>query len=377
MAEPTVTPTSNPVPSKSGVDLIYNAETLDIIVNSQADSSATDRFGNEVDTIKGYQDKFKLSLLNTGLFPASGSFNAGGSITERNQFLQLVTTVGDDIAGGYTWGGTLPKTVTAGSTPSSTGGLAPNAWVYRGDATLSNIVMVREVNSAEEEAEAFASGALAVIRMDLIAPRSSLFMDFKAPFAFLDKSEFFHEMTAYGAVIDTTPENQSPMGIGVGDFTAGFLTTSDHPSLRLTGGWGMECYFKLSGLSSNQFILSKGFNEVLNTGWYFGLLWNGSIFNIAFAGKDNDTMVFQAYAFSGDVDNYHHISLNSDGVTISLYVDGVIINQYAQTEISNNNSSLWVGGWNFDPDVRSGYIAQLILSNDGPLRTGPFTPPII
>lgn len=75
-------------------------------------------------------------LINTGWFAAAGSFEAGGTITERNQYLQLITTAGADVAGGYSWGGALPKTVTAGSTPTSTGGIGSDAWVYRGDATL-------------------------------------------------------------------------------------------------------------------------------------------------------------------------------------------------------------------------------------------------
>lgn len=75
-------------------------------------------------------------LINSGFFPAVGSFESGGTITERNQFLQLVTTSGSDLAGGYTWGGPLPKVVSPSSTPSTSGGLAPNAWTYRSDATI-------------------------------------------------------------------------------------------------------------------------------------------------------------------------------------------------------------------------------------------------
>lgn len=80
--------------------------------------------------------KFEQAIANTGWFPVAGSFEAGGTITERNQYLALITAVGEQAAGGYSWGGVLPKTVTAGSTPATSGGIGPNAWVYRGDATL-------------------------------------------------------------------------------------------------------------------------------------------------------------------------------------------------------------------------------------------------
>lgn len=77
-------------------------------------------------------------VANTGWFAASGSFEVGGTITERNQYLHLVTTVGGDVAGGYSWGGALPKVVPPGSTPATTGGTPEDGtgWVYRGETTV-------------------------------------------------------------------------------------------------------------------------------------------------------------------------------------------------------------------------------------------------
>lgn len=99
--------------------------------------TATTPQGTVRRTLAGVNAAADSALLNTGLFPAAGSFEAGGTITERNQYLQLVTTTGGDIAGAYTWGGALPKTVAAGSTPTGTGGKAPNAWVYRSDGAIT------------------------------------------------------------------------------------------------------------------------------------------------------------------------------------------------------------------------------------------------
>lgn len=89
----------------------------------------------EIQLLDAVQSAF-FGLINTGWFPAAGSFEDGGTITERNQYLQLITTVGADVAGGYSWGGALPKTVTAGSAPATSGGTGANAWVYRSDTTL-------------------------------------------------------------------------------------------------------------------------------------------------------------------------------------------------------------------------------------------------
>jgi len=98
-------------------------------------------------------------LINTGWFPAAGSFEDGGTITERNQYLQLITTVGADVAGGYSWGGALPKTVTAGSAPATSGGTGANAWVYRSDTTLSSALAAPDstVMVGGETAEAVAN----------------------------------------------------------------------------------------------------------------------------------------------------------------------------------------------------------------------------
>lgn len=131
MADPTLVPT---------VEEIYRAKRDMNDINEFTHSTAdtfTDSEGKNRLTLTGVTTEAENAIANTGLFPAPGSFEAGSTVTERNQYVQLVTTVGGDIAGGYTWGGTLPKTVTAGSTPAGTGGQAPNAWTYRSDATVA------------------------------------------------------------------------------------------------------------------------------------------------------------------------------------------------------------------------------------------------
>lgn len=78
------------------------------------------------------------AIENTGWFPVSGSFESGGTITERNQVLLLQNADGSNGAGYYSWGGALPKTVAAASSPNSTGGTPQDGtgWTYRADAKL-------------------------------------------------------------------------------------------------------------------------------------------------------------------------------------------------------------------------------------------------
>lgn len=127
--------TGNPIGSGSPLDLDDNAKNLDVLVNSAAETNR-DRFGRSRLSYQGMENKYNRIIDGMGLYPAEGSFETGGTITERNQYLTLITAVGEQAAGGWSWGGTLPKTVTAGSTPETSGGIGPDAWVYRSDTTV-------------------------------------------------------------------------------------------------------------------------------------------------------------------------------------------------------------------------------------------------
>lgn len=79
------------------------------------------------------REQWRRALAEIGLNLVNGSFEEGATATTA---LDAVW----HIAGGqcYTWGGTLPKTVPAGSTPETAGGVgvAIGAWVSVGDATV-------------------------------------------------------------------------------------------------------------------------------------------------------------------------------------------------------------------------------------------------
>ncbi|WWT40676.1 hypothetical protein [Klebsiella phage 175002] len=63
-------------------------------------------------------------LGDIGISLVEGSFESGGTITTRSQALWSIS--GRKC---YTWAGTLPKVVPENSTPESTGGISPTAWV--------------------------------------------------------------------------------------------------------------------------------------------------------------------------------------------------------------------------------------------------------
>lgn len=124
------------VPSDRFEDLQRDVQDATKFPNATANYQ--NRIGETITPLPLLQEQINASIQTTGWFAAVGSFDAGGTVTSRNQYLQLITAVGGDVAGGYTWGGTLPKVVAPGSAPATTGGTPTDGtgWVYRGDATL-------------------------------------------------------------------------------------------------------------------------------------------------------------------------------------------------------------------------------------------------
>lgn len=123
------TPTNKPIPSEDPRDLKFNAGKIDEVVNSNA-HYYTDRFGVRRWTIAGFQYTAEEAIRNYG-YITMDSFEDGATLTLPNQVLRYEAT-GEY----YRWDGEFPKTVSAGSTPETAGGVALGAWVSVGDASL-------------------------------------------------------------------------------------------------------------------------------------------------------------------------------------------------------------------------------------------------
>ncbi|MEM8213287.1 hypothetical protein Q4R51_18875, partial [Morganella morganii] len=133
-------PTQNSVPSESARDLKFNAGKIDEFVTS-LEHEYKDRFGRCHMTIEGMRwifdqlmERFNVdinqAIIAAGYIPMD-SFQLGAEITKRNEILRDETT-GEY----YRWDGDLPKSVPAGSTPESAGGVGMGSWVGVGDASL-------------------------------------------------------------------------------------------------------------------------------------------------------------------------------------------------------------------------------------------------
>lgn len=122
-------PTNLPVPSESPRDLKFNAGKFDEFVTSP-EHTYTDRFGNQHWTIYGIEYTALQAISQFGYITLD-SFENGNTLTLPNQVLRL------EASGEYyRWDGDFPKSVPAGSTPDTTGGVGIGAWLNVGDATL-------------------------------------------------------------------------------------------------------------------------------------------------------------------------------------------------------------------------------------------------
>lgn len=127
------TPTQNAVPSESPRDLKFNAGKIDEFVTSLA-LRYTDRFGSQHYTIEGLRQLAFEAISGFG-WMLKESFEDGVTLTLPNEAL-LWESNGEY----YRWSGPLPKTVAAGSTPDSSGGIGQGAWVGIGDAALKTML---------------------------------------------------------------------------------------------------------------------------------------------------------------------------------------------------------------------------------------------
>lgn len=127
-------PTNLPVPSESPFDFKFNAGKIDEFVTSMG-WTYTDRFGQKHYTIEGINYLAQQAMNAFGYVILTGkTFTTGATINNPNEVL-LNTADGEY----YKWTGSFasgPKVVPANSTPASTGGIAPGAWLGVGDASL-------------------------------------------------------------------------------------------------------------------------------------------------------------------------------------------------------------------------------------------------
>ena len=132
-------PVAQPLRTNAGGYLVYNGQPAKFVTNSNHSLLVRDSLGNqlwyapnmaEIDPAAASFlaiEALRRSYAEAGYNLVAGSFEAGGTVTTATDVLLYEA---DGKA--YSWGGTLPKTVPAGSTQSSSGGISASAWIDRG-----------------------------------------------------------------------------------------------------------------------------------------------------------------------------------------------------------------------------------------------------
>lgn len=139
--------TGNPVLPNGSVDVrdgIDNIQSFDIFMNADEDTY-NQRDGGVVKTVHGMIGEFNQLISDqesefnqhiTGMaFTRVGTFESGTTLDDLREVLLWDVSDGGD-GHEYGWTGSFPKVVAPNSTPSSSGGIGPGAWVDRTDVTL-------------------------------------------------------------------------------------------------------------------------------------------------------------------------------------------------------------------------------------------------
>ena len=177
-------------------------------------------------------------LRDAGFRPAAFTFATGGTLGVNDADVAVLWPLS---AGGdgdyYNWQGALPKVIPASSTPASTGGVAPGAWVPVGDLSLRT-----ELERGQFRTDATSIYYVPGVTVDLVTDNRA------AVYAFPDK---IYIPTGVTIRCNFRPEDDVRKFIGNG------TVLSRDP-------WGNEHIFNV-GLASNGSAFSP--TQVINQGY--------------------------------------------------------------------------------------------------------------
>ena len=176
--------TGNPIGSTDARDRLDNSENMDILENSTTELMHPDRLGTMRKTRKGmelehdnqisaHETAFKQRISQMA-FVRVGTFAAGyNSLTDMRQ--TLLASNGHE----YGWTGAFPKTVPAGATPTTSGGIGAGAWVDRTDVTLRDVLTrnIEDYGAKNSNADnsSFINAAISANRSIVLGVENSIY----------------------------------------------------------------------------------------------------------------------------------------------------------------------------------------------------------
>lgn len=159
--------TRNPVGTDGSTDprdMYDNAGNLDKFLTSEQ-PTFPDRLNKTRPTLKGFEIEHQ-SALDAIIMVSAGDFFTGTVVTARNQTV-LWSTANGGNGHEYRWAGALNKTVPAGSTPLTSGGIYPDGlWIdvgvtqlRRDLAPVAGIKHLRPIPGIKQHAESYVEGS--------------------------------------------------------------------------------------------------------------------------------------------------------------------------------------------------------------------------
>ena len=133
-------PVAQPLRTNAGGYLVYNGQPAKFVTDSNHSLLVRDSLGAQVwyapdissidpDAIAAIlssqtREALRRSYAEAGYEMVAGSFEKSAVASSKNQVVLF-----ESDGKGYSWGGALPKSVPVGSSPASSGGISPFAWI--------------------------------------------------------------------------------------------------------------------------------------------------------------------------------------------------------------------------------------------------------
>lgn len=128
------------IDARSLSEFIYRPANFTVYRRLAPSIHTLDYYLNMLDVIGGNLEDRVEDVLSSMGFIIKGSFADGATLSTYNDALV------DSSGVLYRWGGNLPKTVPAGSTPANTGGFSDNAWVAISNVDMTGIASGKTLN---------------------------------------------------------------------------------------------------------------------------------------------------------------------------------------------------------------------------------------
>lgn len=130
------------IDARSLSEFIYRPANFTVYRRLAPPIHTLDYYLNKLDVISDDLEGRVKDVLSSMGFIIKGSFADGATLSTYNDAM----VDGSGVL--YRWGGALPKTVPAGSTPANTGGFADNAWVAISSNDMTGIASGKALNGS-------------------------------------------------------------------------------------------------------------------------------------------------------------------------------------------------------------------------------------